>query len=61
MVSIDQSTEPMSLIPLLIRHGVGQPLVVGLAGDVQHQARHRHRDSLGSEIAYERVLHFDEI
>lgn len=59
-MSIDQGVESVGLVPLLIRHGVGQPSVVGLAGDLQYPARHRHRDTIGGgEIAYERVEPFD--
>lgn len=60
-MSMDQGVEPVGLFPKLIRQRVGQPPVVGLASNLQHPARHRDGNAVLSEIAYERVFHFDGI
>ena len=41
-----------------IGHLAGEPPVVGLASDLQYPARHRDGDSVGGELAHERVEPF---
>src|SRR6476661_4083863 len=48
----------VSLGPLGIGHGSGQPTVVGLAGELEDPARHRDGDPVVGELLHERVNPF---
>src|SRR4029079_9014228 len=49
-MGVEQSVGAVSLGPLGIGHGSGQPTVVGLAGELEDPARHRHRDTGRGEL-----------
>lgn len=48
----------MRLDVFALGDGVGPPAIVGLAGDLEYPARHRHGDPLGGELFHERVVPF---
>jgi hypothetical protein len=52
---VEQPVGPMSLEEFGVGDGVGPPAVVGLAGELEYPARHRHGDPVGGELSYERV------
>ena len=57
-MSVEQGVRPVCLGAFSVGDGVGQPAVVGLAGELQDPARHRHGNSVGGELFYERVEPF---
>lgn len=57
-VSIEQGVGSMCLEVLSVGDGVGQPAVVGLAGELEDPTRHRHGDTVGGELFHERVKSF---
>ena len=57
-MGVEDGVHEMGLVPLGVGDRVGQPAVVGLAGDVQHPARHRDGDPVSGELRDERVDHF---
>ena len=54
-VGVEQGVRPMRLEVLGAGHGVGQPAVIGLAGELENPARHRDGDSVVGELLHERV------
>ncbi len=57
-VSVERGIGSVRLVAFGGGDGVGQPAVVGLSGDLEYPARHRHGDSVGGEVTDERVAHF---
>ncbi len=61
-VRVEQGSCPVCLGQLGVGDRRGQPPVVGLAGQPEHPARHRHRHPVrgsgGGQLADERVHHF---
>lgn len=53
------STVPgVRLFELTLTDRMGEPAVVGLAGELQHRARDRHRYPVGGQLLDKRVHHF---
>ena len=57
-VRVEQRVRAICLHHLAGGDGVRQPPVVGLAGELEHPTRHRHRDPRGGELSHERVEPF---
>ena len=57
-VRVEQRVRAIRLHHLTRGDGVRQPPVVGLTGELEHPARHRHRDPCGGELCHERVEPF---
>jgi len=57
-MSIEQGVGAMRADELGVADGLGQPAVIGLAGDLQDPARHRDGHPVGGQLADERVHHF---
>jgi hypothetical protein len=57
-VGVEQSVGSVGGGQLGVGDRVGQPAVVGLAGELEHPARHRHGDPVGGELFHERVKPF---
>jgi hypothetical protein len=57
-VRVEQRVGQVRLLELGVGDRGREPAVVGLASDLQHPARHRHGDSIGGQLADERVHHF---
>src|SRR5690606_37957980 len=55
---IEQRVRAIRLHHLAGSDGVREPPVVGLAGELEHPTRHRHRDPCGGELRHERVEPF---
>src|SRR5699024_697928 len=58
-VGIEERIGPICLNDDCFRDGCCQPPVVGLAGELQDPARHRHGDPVDGELSHERVEPFD--
>ena len=68
----EQAVAELGIVTMGVEHGIGQvrllevpvgdrvgePAVVGLAGELEDPARHRHGDPVGGQLADERVHHF---
>ena len=57
-VGVKQRVGPVGLLEFGVSHSAHQPAVVGLAGDLEDPARHRDGDTVGGQLADERVHHF---
>ena len=57
-VGVERGVGPMRLGDLGGGRRNGQPAVVGLAGELEYPARHRHGDPVGGELLHERVEPF---
>ena len=57
-VGVEQGVGPLRLQIFGVSDRVSQPAVVGLAGELEYPARHRHGDSVGGELFHERVESF---
>ena len=57
-MSVEQRVCAVSLLEFGVGDRVGEPAVVGLAGDLEHPARHRDGDSASGKVTDERVAHF---
>jgi hypothetical protein len=57
-VDVVGGVDQVRVVPVTLTDRIGQPLVVGLCGEAQHPAGHRHRDVLGGEFTDQRVDHF---
>src|SRR5699024_9609922 len=59
LMRIEQRVGPIRLGQFGIGDRTAQPAVVGLAGELEHPARHRYGNPVGGELSYERVEPFD--
>src|SRR5690606_3819718 len=58
LVRVEQRVRAIRLHHLALGDEVRQPPVVGLAGELEHPTRHRHRDPCGGELRHKRVEPF---
>ena len=58
LMGVEQGVRPVRLGQLGSGDRVRQPPVVGLAGELEHPARHRDGDPVGGELFHERVEPF---
>ena len=58
LVSIEQRVGAIRLHPISVRDRLLQPSVVGLAGELENPARHRHGYPVSGELCHERVEPF---
>lgn len=54
-VSVEQRVREVRLPELTHADGCGEPSVVGLSGELEDPARHRHGHPVGGELTHERV------
>jgi len=57
-MGVEQSVSPLCRGKFGLGDRVGQPAIVGLAGELEDPARHRDGDSVGGELLHERVEPF---
>ncbi len=57
-MGVEQGVGAEDLGEFGIGHGIGQPAVVGLAGELEDPARHRNGDSVSGKLFHERVKLF---
>jgi hypothetical protein len=54
-MGVEQGVGALGLDDLGVGDGVSAPAVIGLAGELEYPARHRHGDPVGGELTYERI------
>ena len=57
-MGVEQGVGPIGGLEFGVGHRMGAPAVIGLAGELQDPARHRHGDPVGGELTHERVEPF---
>ena len=56
-MGVEQRARQVRLVEFPVSDGVGEPAVVGLAGELQYPARDHHRYPFGGQLTNERVHH----